>query len=121
SIADNRSTVGGTAAAAGLPANSNPYSPGSGSYTPAANSYYSQPATSTSPPANSTSPYPAAGAAPSGGSDSGEAPYKPGSLRNTSEFSPRSINSLSPASLGSSSGSSGVVPASYSQTPDARY
>ena len=79
---------------------------------------YSPPATSTSAP-NATSPYPSSGAAPAS-SDSGEPAYRPGSTRNSGDFSPRSISSLSPSSLGSNSSSSGVVPAGYVQTSDAR-
>jgi hypothetical protein len=109
--------MGPTAGAAGsLPPSSNPYSPGSGSY-------YSQPTPSTTAPANSTSPYAPGGTAPASGSDPSEPAYRPGSMRTSGDLSPRSINNLLPAaSFSSTSGTSGVVPASYQvQTPDARY
>jgi hypothetical protein len=41
-------------------------------------------------------------------------------MKTSGDFSPRNINSLSSSSAGSNSGSSGVVPASYTQTSDAR-
>ena len=100
-------------AASGLPPSSNPYTPASGSV-------YSQPAASTSRTGARRAPYPSSGAAPPASSDSGEPAYRPGSTRTSGDFSPRNISSLSPSSLGSNSSGSGVVPAGYTQTSDAR-